>query len=655
MTWCRFRLLAVATLGISACSGAPQAQPAESAATSAWPTEQQAESAGPVNDVAGRLTTWLQLTGPVGAPVPARTYADFLSTRPVWPRWHFIEARYQQALAREPDDTAAAILCRRRPPVNAAALKRCTDVIGATAQLRSAARAAWRDGADSITDASLLQSMFAPDLTTTDSWVRFEREERAGQFTAATHTISTLSPDKARLAEVRLALRRNDPEAEVGLTALTPPADSDPMLIIDHAHWLRKAERNDDALTLWKTQGFTAERNAPATIRSAFWTEREALARTLLAGGHTQDAFTLACDTEQSDENRNRNAAFLSGWIALRQLHNPEQAEGFFRKLADSNSLLNRSGGYYWLGRAHAEEGNTASAIADWQRAAEFPQTFYGQMSVAALSHAGTTLLSPAQSTKALRDALQRWRDAAQRNSAEATSTEVHVDGSDLARAAQILVSWNDRPHAREFLALLLSQDTEAADQRALGELAQKLGLPDIGVAIARRASQKGISMPDMGWPAPFSEPQSDLPPGLALALMRQESNFNPDAVSVSGAVGLMQLLPGTARDMARGTRTGPVTVSTLYTPAENIQLGTAYLDQVYRKFDGIVPYTAAAYNAGPHRVSQWLQTGGDPARTGADQDALIDWIEQIPYAETRNYVKRVWESMAVYAVSGPA
>ncbi|NHN85520.1 transglycosylase SLT domain-containing protein [Acetobacter musti] len=646
----RFHLLAAAVLSLSACAAAPQtASPPSSYGAAAWPTEQQAVNSGPVDDVAGRLTIWLQIIGKTDATISAKTYADFLATRPVWPRWHLIENRYQQALASEPDDTIAATLCREHQPTNnARALSRCARVAGVTTELQAAVRAAWREGADNADDAAILQSLAGSNITPEDSWIRFEREERTGQLTAATRTTGSFSPDQTHLAAARLAFRRNDADAETLLNALSASFAHDPILVLDHARWMRKAQRVDDALALWKNQGFTAERDDPAA-GAAFWTERDALARALLAGGRPQEAFTIARDMEQGNATHMQDAAFLAGWIALRQLHDPHQAESLFRRLVDSPSLLTRSSGWYWLGRTHMQTGNTASATADWQRAAEFPQTFYGQMATAALSHAGVTLLAPTQPPAALMEALQQWWRSSQQTGADTTATEVHVDGSNLAQAAQILVSWNDRTHARDFLTLLVIQDTDPADQRALGKLAQRLGLPDVGVTVARRASLKGNSMPDLGWPEPFAEPKSDLPSGLPLGLMRQESNFNPDAVSVSGAVGLMQLLLGTARDMARTARIENVTVTALHTPAVNIQLGTAYLDQVYRRFGGVVPYTAAAYNAGPHRVSQWLQSGGDPAPTNMDQDALIDWIEQIPYSETRRYVKRVWESMAVY------
>ena len=149
------------------------------------------------------------------------------------------------------------------------------------------------------------------------------------------------------------------------------------------------------------------------------------------------------------------------------------------------------------------------------------------------------------------------------------------------------------------------------------------------------------------------------LPDGLALAVMRQESSFDPQIVSPAGAHGLMQVTSGTAHDTARllGRSGAAGAGDNLSDPAVNMTLGSAYLGGLLTRFGGVVPYAAAAYNAGPHRVDRWLVDDGDPARAAAagqtaddDRQAMmIDWIETIPFAETRNYVQRVMENMAIY------
>lgn len=648
----RFRQLLPFSLIVllSACSTSPHALSQTSAPPGPWPSEQQAAGTGQVDTVAGRLTTWLQLVAPYDAAIPARTYADFLATRPVWPRWSVIQAHYERALTAEPDNAIAADLCRTQTPRSGSALDRCAQAMGGSASLRTAGIAAWRDGNDTRQDASTLQSLFGSALTPADSWVRFEREERHGQIQAAAQTIASLDSDHTALASARLALRRNDAAAEALLAQVPPALANDATLFLDHAHWLEKNSRTDEALALWRASGFRTEENTAPDARGRFWTERDRLARDLIDQNRPADALLLADDTRQTSDRNRADALFLSGWIALRALHDPAAAEPHFRKLTETPSILSRARGFYWLGQARAQAGDMTSARANWRLAAEAPETFYGQMAVAKLAGAGNTLLAPAEIPEALVTALRQWRTASAGNEHAATAIVTRLDGSELARAAQILVSWNDATHARDFLTLLLAQDNDPQDREAIAALATRLGLPDIGVAVSRKASKDGVSLPDYGWPKPFQPPSLDLPYGFSLALMRQESNFNPDAVSSSNAIGLMQLLPATARETAHQIGEGSVTIPALHQPELNMQLGTAYLSRVYNRLGNVVEYAAAGYNAGPHRVSQWLETRGDPARTGADQDAFIDWIEQIPLEEPRNYVQRVWESIAVYA-----
>jgi soluble lytic murein transglycosylase len=182
--------------------------------------------------------------------------------------------------------------------------------------------------------------------------------------------------------------------------------------------------------------------------------------------------------------------------------------------------------------------------------------------------------------------------------------------------------------------------------ERALtATLALRFGLPDTAVTIARRFGRDGAALPRDGWPMPFDPPPPP-DPAISLGIMRQESGFDIAAVSPSGARGLMQLMPATAQAVARQIGTRVSLVSLTSNPAENMALGTRYLAVLLTRFDGSLPLAVAGYNGGPHRVDQWLAQNGDP-RTGPID--MIDWIELIPYAETRNYVQRVLENVVIY------
>lgn len=209
-----------------------------------------------------------------------------------------------------------------------------------------------------------------------------------------------------------------------------------------------------------------------------------------------------------------------------------------------------------------------------------------------------------------------------------------------------MLVAWGEPRRARAFLLRLYDLAPDEVDRELTARLAEGFGMPDLAVAIARRAGQDGLMMPEAGWPLAAAPPPGPVEPALALGLIRQESNFDTEATSPSGARGLMQLMPATAEDVAKklGVRVSVIALST--DPEYNMRLGTNYLAGLMAQFNGCVPYAVAGYNAGPNRVNEWLATNGNPGSGGVD---MIDWIELIPFAETRNYVQRVIENLVIY------
>lgn len=645
-SWRRQLAAAVSLVGFSltACSG-PSAQPVSSGTGEEQSTVRGTAPAGSLND---RLDMWLRLVGPTHA--SAQDYADFLQSGGTWPRWSLLVLRMQQALASETDPQVLARLCHTQKLTYAPALVQCATQLAGDRplqqQLATEAVSAWTDGNDTPAAASALVSTFGPALTPQSSWLRFDRQERAGLLSAAQQTLPYLSANQQPVAQARLALRNNDATAQSLLDSLPSFARKDPWLVLDQARWLRKQQRYDEAVALWKAGAVEAERTARSKL---FWRERDALARELIAQNRAEDAFAVANDTVTDGESR-LDALFLSGWIALRMQHDSATAEDFFHQLTASQSLITRSRGFYWLGRARAAAGNMASAQADWTRATAYPGTYYGQMAAATLAGQGNFLLIPEQ-VPALIVRNLRDVDATTRSSPE----DVLPTGNDLLLAALRLSSMGDKEHTRDFLNLFEKQVTDTSQRQALSSMALRLGVADIAVTIARHAGRDGVFMLRSGWPLPYTPPDSALPQGLVLGLMRQESSFNPDALSPSNAIGLMQLKPSTAADMVRaaGVPQSAATTSGLRNPQNNMQLGTAYLLHMQDRFGAIVPYMAAAYNGGPGRLAKWLSTAGDPARSGADMEQMIDWVENIPYAETRNYVQRVWENMTVYKALG--
>ena len=186
----------------------------------------------------------------------------------------------------------------------------------------------------------------------------------------------------------------------------------------------------------------------------------------------------------------------------------------------------------------------------------------------------------------------------------------------------------------------------DPADRTLTARLALGVGLPDAAVSVARRMGRDGLTLPEAGWPIAAEPPKGTVDPSIALGLIRQESSFDIGAVSPSGARGLMQLMPLTAQAVAKQIGTDPSLTSLTTDPAYNMRLGTAYLREMLDRFGNSLPLAIAAYNAGPHRVDQWLPENGDPRLGPVD---MLDWIELIPLSETRNYVQRVLENVVIY------
>lgn len=416
-----------------------------------------------------------------------------------------------------------------------------------------------------------------------------------------------------------------------GLTSPSIPELTPPFLTQVEA--LHEAGEDTQAAALWAAQGKTAMAAADSDQALMFWPEQNLLARDLLAENDPGDAFTVvtaASPPEDSQDGKEQAAGrdFLAGFLLLRFLHQPAAAHGWFLSLADaSTAVITQARAYYWLART--ETGSQAAA--DYARAATYPDTYYGQLAAIALGD------TPAELAARITSAGE-----------PAFSPEDALDFAtmELPRAAALLVQMGDTHDAAIFLDRLGQTAIDDRTRELAAKLALGLGIPQSAVAIARTAGISGQMLIREGWPMPFDPPDT-VEPSVADGIMRQESSFDTTAVSGSGAMGLMQLMPATARLTARQNG---LPDDDLFNPDQNMALGTAYLSGLIHRFGNCLPLAIAAYNAGPQNVANWLSENGDPEMGsnpgGAD---IIDWIEEIPFSETRNYVQRVTEGITIY------
>ncbi|NIZ11313.1 lytic transglycosylase domain-containing protein [Pseudooceanicola sp. HF7] len=360
----------------------------------------------------------------------------------------------------------------------------------------------------------------------------------------------------------------------------------------------------------------------------AWASERRAYVREEMRAGNDALAYSLAANHQLTSGGQFADLEWLAGYIALRRLNRPEEAIGHFERLrAGIETPISLGRAYYWIGRANEAAGNDAAARAAYRAGGEHQTTFYGLLAAEKAGLEADPSLAGAAETP-------DWREAG-------------FAGSDLREAAALLRAAGEDWRAELFLRALA--DTLDADGlSALGGMAEEWGDPHLQVMIGKWAASRGIVLPRHYY-ALHPLARMDLPvvPELALAIARRESEFDPGVMSGAGAGGLMQLMPGTASDMAQELGLTDHNRARLTSDWQhNAALGSAYLADLGKKFWGNVVLVSVGYNAGPGRSYQWTESLGDPRVPGVD---VVDWIEAIPFRETRNYVQRVAESLPVY------
>jgi soluble lytic murein transglycosylase len=553
--------------------------------------------------------------------VAPRTDADFGST---WrflrehPDWPEPEALRRQAEDRIGPDTAQREVWRyftAFPPLTSAGYIRRMAAVSATSapDVPKVASDTWRNATLKKTDEDEFLNKYGQYLTGDDHIARFDRILRDGRQQVARDLVPKLPPDYQPLANARLAMATKAADAPTILKGVSAAKLNEPAIKLERLAWLRRSGNFDEAKALAA---------APPTGQTeAWWNERQQLARDLLAAGHPADAYAVTVQHGQTRGVAFAEAEFLAGWIALRHLKKPADGQKHFQTLYDGVSTdISKSRAAYWMGRALEAAGRSKEAMDWFGRAAAFGQTFYGQLAARRLPGGAVKLPSDPVASDADRPAL---------------------GGRELVTVA------------RYILLKLARMVSGPGETLLLSHLATELKRPDIALVIARRATENGVTLFEAAFPVVDLGSTGSIERALALAVTRQESAFNSGAVSSSGALGLMQLMPGTARDVAGRIGVPFIQDKLTRDPAYNVNLGSQYLAEMLQRFGGSYELALAAYNAGPNRVARWLDSIGDPRAGKID---MVDWIEMIPFRETRNYVQRIMEGVGVYRdrLNGP-
>jgi soluble lytic murein transglycosylase len=579
--------------------------------------------------VVRKLVVWGRVQNRNGG-ASAAEIVGWLDANPDWPLPITVAIRAEEALIGESDDALALRQFARSAPRTLPGTQRFADALtraGRTAEASAALRAGWRDAeADSFAEQDFL-ARNSLSLTAADHAARADRLAWSGQMGAAARLLPVLDGNARAALEARLAASATPgPVRHIGAAH-------------DTARLLRRAERDAEAAAIWQAAE-PFQRDLSPEAQRAIWVERQVLSRKLLRLGDPAAAYRLAAHHGQAEPGEARqDAEFLAGFIALRVLNQPAQALGHFTRVGEgSRSVITRARAAYWEGAALASLGRTGEAQAKWREAATLPTAFYGQLASVSLGE------RPAQLAA---------RIAGVPSPAPAQEGGVRFLGRELVRAVIALSDLGQSDRARIFLLRLEELAPEPSDHWLIARLGVAIGRPDHAVWVARRAGADGVMLLEDGWPTPYPAPTDGAEPALVYAITRQESNFDLSAVSSANARGPMQLLPTTAASVARRLGVPHTTAMLTTDAAHNLRLGSAFIDQMLNRFGGAMPLAAAGYNAGPGRVDQWLGTYGDPR--APEGPHILDWMEQIPFSETRNYVQRVIENVVVYRARNPA
>jgi soluble lytic murein transglycosylase len=483
-------------------------------------------------------------------------------------------------------------------------------------------RTAWRDTSFEVEPQRLMLARF-PDVLTVDDHIRRADILLYGaQGPAAREMVALLPAGDQLAAQARMAMRAGSANAAALYASLTPEQQTSPGVAFERMAWLRK--RDDAASALSQVRYLAPPPTDEAAAR--MWSERRALVGASLAANDWIGAYTAAANAGLPAGADAAEAEFFAGWLALSKLNNPKAAEGHFATLASvGSSPITRGRALYWQGRAAEALGDPLGAASFYGDGARHITTFYGQL---AAEKAGVKTIS-------------LGRDP------EVTAADrARFEGRELIRVARLLAESGLKDQFRAFVLYIDDTLPTAEEEALLVDLARSYGDQDLAMRAVRTAAQRGFILPERGYPIlPYPDAPGGAEHAYTLSISRQESNFDPNARSGVGARGMMQLMPATARLVARGLG-DPYSPERLSEPGYNMRLGSTYLGQMVGQFGGSYVLASAAYNAGPGRPSQWVGRCGDPRGAGTD---ALDFIECIPFSETRNYVMRTIETMMVY------
>jgi soluble lytic murein transglycosylase len=617
-------LLLTLTLALTSPAMADEADDLRAALRYVAAEDWSSAAATASGDLARDIVEWHRLRAGEGR---LGEYEAFLARRADWPGLALLRSEGEVAVARSTDPARVIAWFgadKPRTAKGALALIRALIAQGRTEEAEAEAFRAWTELPFDATDQTYLLDQFGGALAVAHE-VRLDRllwdDDRTGEIT---RMIPLVSPDWQKLAAARLALRNEAANASALVEAIPAAVANDAGLAYDRFVWRMRKDRTDDALALILERSETA-----ASLGDpAAWAERRAvLARLLMRADRPADAYRVAARHQLTDGADYADLEFLAGFIALRKLGDAGIALQHFANLkAAVVTPISLSRALYWQGRALEDKGDDAGAEAAYRAAAAYATAYYGQL-------AAERLGLPLDASLIADTRPADWQQS-------------NFAGDSVLTAARLMLAAGDRAGAKRFL-LHLAENLDGTELDQLSDMTLAMDEPHLSLAIAKAAAERGIILPRAYFPVTAMVPDGlPVSRALALSIARRESEFDPVVGSSAGARGLMQLMPATAERMAEQTGLDYSVGRLTSDPAFNVAMGSTYLRVLVDEFGPSVALVASGYNAGPGRPRRWITEFGDPRDPDVD---VIDWVETIPFTETRTYVMRVVESLVIY------
>ncbi|MEQ1789955.1 MAG: lytic transglycosylase domain-containing protein, partial [Rickettsiales bacterium] len=479
------------------------------------------------------------------------------------------------------------------------------------------------DGDFSESKEKSLLELFGKFISKKDDIARIDRLLWEGKTTSATRMLARVDANHQKLYKARMALQADKKNVSKILSELPAIVKKDSGLLYDRMCFHARRDDSSGVSELLLS--------APKKISypEKWWRYRGAKIREAMIDGNTSLAMRLLANHGQEYEKNPEgfaDASWLKGRLLLDYKKHPKEAYKVFDKMFSVVKYpVSKSRAAYWAAKAAKDSGDKQAAKKWFNTASDYPTTFYGQLA-SAVYYGTTPLRIPAAPTID-------------------NNVREEFDSRSIVRAVNLCISSGEMGLAEKLINHLV-KDADSDDEALLAsELGIKAGKAYLSVRGAKKALQNNVSFIDAGYPMPKTPENLELPRELTLSITRQESEFNESAISPSGALGLMQLLPSTAKETAYKNGLDYNTKQ-LYESEYNMTLGSMYLQQMIDKHDGSVIMAIAAYNGGPGNVRKWIKKFGRPAN---NIDSTVAWIENIPFSETRNYVQSVLANLQIY------